>query len=405
VRRFALIAAGGTGGHIQPAVAVAQSLVSRGHDRATIHFVGSSRGLDSQLVPEAGFALTRLPGRGIPRRLGPAAVAALAGLAVATLRAAWLVGRNRPAVVLVAGGYASLPCAAAAVLWRVPIVVVEQNAVAGAVNRLVGRFARAAAVSFPGTGLPREVVTGNPVRAEVEAVRRTPQERDAARERLGLPAGRRVVAAMGGSLGSRRINEAVIELAGLWRARSDLALYHVIGARDYADLGGADRGGAGPSGAELGGGEPGQDEPGRDEPGRDEPGRDEPAAEAPALVYRAVEYERRMPDVLAAAEVMVARAGGSTVAELATVGVPAVLVPLPGAPGDHQTANARVLSDAGAALLLADDRCDGGHLAELVGPLLDDPGRLPAMASAAASLARPGAAHRVADLMEQVARR
>jgi len=278
------------------------------------------------------------------------------------------VRRRRPAVVVALGGYASAPGAAAAIACGVPLVLCEQNAVPGAANRLFGRFARAAAVSFPGTDLARATVTGNPVRAEVLAVDRT-RDRDEARRALGLPADRRVVVSFGGSLGSRRINQAILAALDLWAARADLAVRHVVGRRDWATISEA-----------------------------------APSLPAGGLVYQPVEYEERMDLLLAAADLAVCRAGGS-VAELTTVGVPAILVPLPGAPGDHQTANARYLVGAGAAVMVPDAELDGPRLAAEVNALVDDGARLEAMAAAAAGVAHRHAADAVAALVTEHARR
>ena len=157
---------------MQPAIAIARGLVDRGHPAASIELVGSERGIEARLVPAAGFALTLLPGRGIERKLSVQNLRSLWGL-VRALGQAWrLVGRKRPRVVVSVGGYASVPCALAAAVRRIPIVVAEQNAAPGAANRLVSRFAKACAVSFPDTPLPRAVVTGNPVRPEVLAIDR-----------------------------------------------------------------------------------------------------------------------------------------------------------------------------------------------------------------------------------------
>ena len=166
-----------------PAIAIARALADRGHPPASIELVGSERGIETRLVPAAGFELTTLPGRGFERRLSLRNVRSAFSLLVAFGRAWRLVGRRKPRVVLSVGGYASVPCALAAVLRRVPIVVAEQNAAPGAANRLVGRFAEACAVSFEGTPLPRAVVTGNPVRPEVLAIDRV---RDAASARTKL---------------------------------------------------------------------------------------------------------------------------------------------------------------------------------------------------------------------------
>jgi UDP-N-acetylglucosamine:LPS N-acetylglucosamine transferase len=259
----------------------------------------------------------------------------------------------------------------AAIALRAPLVIAEQNAAPGAANRLAGRFARAAAVSFEGTDLPRAVVTGNPVRREVLAVDRDdPTSRAAARRALGLPLDAIVLAAAGGSLGARRINDAVVALAAEWAGRAGVVIRHVVGARDWEVIAGA-----------------------------------RPPSVPGGLVYQQVRFEDRMDLVYAAADLMVCRAGASTVAELAAVGLPAVLVPLPGAPGDHQTANTRALVGAGGATMIPDGELGPERLATELDSLLADPARLIAMGNAARAMARPGAALAVAALAEQHARR
>lgn len=192
---WALIAGGGTAGHTGPALAVAEALVARGHAAGSIHFVGSERGSEGRLVPDAGFTITLLPGRGIQRRLTAENLGATWGLARAGRQALRLVRARRPEVVLAVGGYASLACALAAVLCKVPVVVAEQNAVPGAANRLVARRAKACAVAFAGTGLPRTVLTGNPVLPEIKALAADGGSRRAARAALGVADGQRLVLA------------------------------------------------------------------------------------------------------------------------------------------------------------------------------------------------------------------
>ena len=366
-RPFAVIAGGGTGGHVVPALAIGRALVARGHTPASVHFVGSSRGIEARLVPAAGFPLTLLPGRGIVRRLSVDNVGAALGLGRAVGQAFALLARSRPKVVVSVGGYASVPCAVAAAALRVPVVVHEQNAVPGAANRLAARFAKASAVSYAGTDLPRAHVTGNPVRPEILTVQRTPPAREAARSALGLDLDRFVLGVFGGSLGALRINQAVLAALPKWAERGDLAVRHVVGERDWQLVG-------------------------------DELANSPPPSR---LQYQPVRYEDRMDLLLAAADLCVCRAGGNTVAELAVVGMPSVLVPLPNAPGDHQTANARVFERAGAAVVVPDAELDGDRLVGEVERLMADPGRLAAMGAAANGLARPGAADAVAALAEE----
>lgn len=366
---WAIIAGGGTAGHVVPGLAVARALVARGHAPETIHWVGGRRGTEGAMVAEAGFGVTLLPGRGIQRKLTTENLGAAWGLARAGAEALSLVRERRPAVVLAMGGWASVSCAMAAVAVRVPVVVAEQNAVPGAANRLVGRFARASAVPFPGTPLPRAAVTGNPVRAEILAVDRSPAGRAAARAALGLPEGRRVLCVFGGSLGALRLNNAVLGAVEAWVERGDLAVRHVIGERDWSLV------------------------------------TDQvPDLAAAGLFYQPVRYDDQRELSLAAGDLAVTRAGGNTVAELAAVGLPSVLVPLPGAPGDHQTANARHLSDAGAAVLVADGEMTAARMIAEVDGLLGDPARLGAMEAAASRAARRDAAEAVAALVEAHAR-
>lgn len=381
---WAIVAGGGTAGHVLPGLSVARELVRRGHDPASIHFVGAERGIEVRLVPEAGFGLTVLPGRGIQRSISLQNVAAAWGLVTALWKAIVLVRRRRPAVVLALGGFASAACAIAAVLWRVPLVVADQNARAGAANKLVARFARAAAVPFDETDLPRAVVTGNPVRDEILAVG-ADRDRAAARTELGLPQDRTVVVAFAGSLGSRRLNTAMYGAVERWRDRDDLAVHHVIGSRDWDDR---------PDVARV-------------------PDTGDTDERDGGLVYQPVRYQDRMDLVLAAADLAVCRAGGTTVAELAVVGVPAVLVPLPIATRDHQTANAGPLVRAGAAVLVPDEELDVDRLVAEVerlvgaganGPLDGTGVDLAAMGAAAKALGRPDAAEAVADLVERSAR-
>jgi UDP-N-acetylglucosamine--N-acetylmuramyl-(pentapeptide) pyrophosphoryl-undecaprenol N-acetylglucosamine transferase len=374
--RFALVTGGGTAGHLQPALAIAEALVASGHERGTIEFVGSTHGQDRLTLEDRGFPFTLLPGRGIVRSLRPrdliANLGAVAGLAVAAGRGLGVVRRSRPQVVVSVGGYASLSASFAAVVLGVPLVLVNVDAVPGAANRLFGRLARASAVGWDGTPLPRSVVTGTPVRPEIGALGRSAADRRSARRRLGLPEDRPTVAVFGGSLGARHINLAVEELSDRWKDRDDRSIYHIVGRRDWE----GDSATAGPGSA--------------------------PPSAGLALVR--VPYQASMELVYAAADVVVCRAGAMTVAELAVAGVPSVLVPLPGAPGDHQTANARVLERVGAAVVLADADCDAGALAAILDDLLGQPARLESMGRAASTMGRRDAAAAGARLVEANAR-
>jgi UDP-N-acetylglucosamine--N-acetylmuramyl-(pentapeptide) pyrophosphoryl-undecaprenol N-acetylglucosamine transferase len=269
-----------------------------------------------------------------------------------------LIRRLKPDVVLGLGGYVAFPGGMMASLLNRPLALHEQNAIPGLANRVLSTVSDKVMVAFPDTLKPAEW-TGNPVRSEIAATRRAPD--------AGVP----VVAVFGGSLGSVRINDAALALYDRWRDRADIAVHHVTGPRNYEECM-----------ARL------------------------TALRRPgdALRYELVAYEEHMEQLYARTTVAVCRAGAVTVAELAAAGVPAVLVPLPGAPGDHQTRNAEALAAADAAVVLPDHECDGDRLEAEVTALLADPARLESMSEAARGLARPDAAARLADLVEEVAR-
>lgn len=348
-----LVTGGGTAGHVLPAIAIADALVARGHD---VHLVGSERGIEGRLVPQAGHELTVLPGRGIARRLTLANVGAVWGLVRAGFKALALVRRMRPGAVVAVGGYASVAVGLAAVVWRVPLVVHEQNAAPGAANRLLARFAAATAVSFPETPLPDAVVVGNPVRAELFTATAPDDGND-----------RRHLLVFGGSLGALSINRAAVDAVDRWRERGDLAVHHVVGRRDWDVV-------------------------------------ERPDTFDAAVDYTAVEYEDEMPQRLAWADLVVCRAGSGTCFELAATATPAVIVPSLVTTGGQQVANARRVSDAGGAVVISDDELDGARLVSEVDALLADPGRLAEMSRRMSTLAAPDAADDVAELVESHAR-
>lgn len=368
-----VITGGGTAGHTNPGIAVAEALVEQGVAHEDIVFVGGQRGNEKTLVPNAGFAIELLPGRGIERRLSPAAIGAVFALVAGLGKGFWFMVRHRPRVVLCLGGYAAFAVSMAAVVLRVPIVITEQNARSSAVNRLMGRWAKVCALPFPDTDLPNGVLTGNPsLAAVVDAV--SSADRATAREELGLQtetadADRVVLGVWSGSLGATKVNETVRELAIRWADRNDVAIRHVVGRRDW------------PSYAQT-----------------------PPEVSGGKLVYQLVEYEDRMPLVLIASDIALCRAGASTIAELSIAGLPSVLVPLPTAPRDHQRANAQELVDAGGAIVVDNADLTVDRLEAELAPLVADTERRAAMSAAAASVARPDAAQWVAEIVIETGR-
>ena len=364
---WAVIATGGTAGHVSPGLAIAEEITTRSKDAAAVHFVGSKRGLERSLVAEAGFSLTALSGRGIARKITWRNLVALAGLAVATVRAIAAMARWRPAVVVGMGGYASVPGVVAAIIWRVPLIVAEQNAVPSVTNRFAAKFARAAAVSFDGVDLPRAVRTGNPLRAAITAINRD-VARTTARERLGVAPNRKLISVVGGSLGAAKINQTVTDTLPLWQTRQDLTIRHITGKRDHKAI------------------------------------KAKSIAEQTPIV-QLIEYETDMATVYAASDLLVCRAGATTVAEITALGVPALLIPLPHAPADHQNANARKLAEVNAAVVLAEHELSPTRLCEEVDKLLNDEQLLTDLSTAALVHGRLDAAKLVVDLLEHHAKR
>ncbi|MEO7369759.1 MAG: undecaprenyldiphospho-muramoylpentapeptide beta-N-acetylglucosaminyltransferase [Ilumatobacteraceae bacterium] len=362
---FAVVTGGGTAGHVLAALAVADALVARGHPHASIHYIGTRRGVESRLLPPTGYEHSLLDVSGLQRSLSIRNLAFFPRLIRSTWEGWRLIGKLSPEVVVNVGGYASFPATAAAMLRRVPVVVVSYDHRPGLVSKLFARRAAACAVAYEGSTLPRATLTGAPVRQEVIAIDRT-RDRDAGRAQLGLPLDRFVIAVFGGSLGAGRLNEVVSQVVGKLADRKDLAVFHVVGERNLAGAA---------------------------------PGRDA----GQGIMYRVVGYEDRMPLVYAAADLMVTRAGAATVAELATVGVPSVMVPWPGAAENHQVDNARRLSDEGAAVMLEERDLTADRLVAEITELISNPAKLAGMASAAFAA---GANHRrgaLAELVEKVA--
>jgi UDP-N-acetylglucosamine--N-acetylmuramyl-(pentapeptide) pyrophosphoryl-undecaprenol N-acetylglucosamine transferase len=335
-----VIAAGGTAGHVVPALAVADALRAEG---AHVVFVGGERA-ERTLVPAAGYELRPIAVEGLSRSnpLKAARAVVRAGAAVRAARA--ILRELKPAAVMGGGGYVAGPVGLAAVRAGVPLVLTEADSHLGLTNRLLAHRARRVCLAFPIAGRDGEkyLVTGRPIPPPAT-------DRGAARARFGLGVADRCVLVFGGSLGARSINGAALE--GL--ADAPYRVLHAAGARDFASL------------------------------------------RSPREGYDLREYIDDFGQALLAADVCVARSGGS-IAEVAAHGLPAILVPYPHAAGDHQAANARWMADGGAAVVVPDAELTPGRLRAEVDALLGDPGRLAQMALAARALARPGAAAQIA---------
>lgn len=348
-----MMAGGGTGGHVVPLLAVARELKARGHECV---FVGTRSGFEAKLVPAAGFPLEFIEIGGL-KRVGVArTLRTMVQLPLSVLRVRSMIRRLRPSAIFSMGGYAAGPVVLAGIWKRLPIVVMEPNAVPGLTNRQIGRFVKRALLSFseaagyfpPG----KSEVTGLPVRAEFFKIQPKP------------PGARITVLITGGSQGSRTLNQAA---AGSWRYFREsgvpVKFIHQTGAAAHAALA--------RKFAENG------------------------------MEGEIVPFIDNMPAAFAQADVVVCRAGAGTVAELAAAGKPSVLVPLPTAADEHQLRNAEAFARAGAAQLVLDREMDGGRFFEELNKLRSYPQVLRRMGERARSFAHPEAAQRAAQTVEE----
>lgn len=354
-RRTFLMAGGGTGGHVIPALAVARELRQRGHE---VFFVGTERGLESRLVPAEGFALERIRIGGLKRVGVQQTLATLWQLPISTLHSARLIGARHVAGVFSMGGYVAGPPVVAALLKRVPVVIMEPNAIPGFTNRRIGRFVSRALVGFPETAIyfPKGVteMTGLPVREEFFAIQPKPRDTQL------------TVLITGGSQGSRHLNEVTRASWPLFRqAGFPIRLIHQAGRAQSDEL--------------------------------------RAAFARTGLAGEVVPFLSDMPRAFAQADLIVCRSGAGAVAELAAAGKPSLLVPFPFASDQHQLRNAEAFARGEAAVLVLDQDLTGEKLFQTITTLAAEPGRLERMGAAAHRFARPGAARRAADILEEVA--
>lgn len=354
-----VIAGGGTGGHLYPGIAVARELL-RQVPTARVSFAGTSKGLEARVIPDEGFDLDLIRSAGLKGK-SVAARARGAVLLLPSLLDAWrVISRRRPSVVVGVGGYSSGPIVLLAALRGVPTMVLEQNAAPGLTNRLLARVVRAAAVSYDETVRffgPRAFVSGNPVRAEFFRPADMPARATTAPSR---------VLVIGGSQGARAINRIMAETAALvLRDQPGVTFAHQTGPRDLEET------------------------------------RAAYARTGASAVVAA--YFDPVSDLVHAADLVVCRAGATTLAELAAAGRPAVLIPFPAATDDHQRRNAQVLVDAGAATMIEERHLDASRLAATIVALLADAPTLAAMSRAMSGFARPDAATRIVDHIRELA--
>jgi len=351
----AILAGGGTGGHVIPAIAIAQELQRR--YAAEVLFIGTERGLEKRLVPAAGFPLQFVKVGALNRVSLATRMKTLLDLPQAVFAAGRMLNEFQPDVVIGVGGYASGPAMLSAIRKRIPTLAFEPNLVPGFANRMVARFVSAAAVHFEQTAeyFRNAVVTGVPVRPAFFQIPRKPY----------LQASPTLLV-FGGSQGARAVNQAMVRaFPELMKRAPGLHVIHQTGERDYNQV------------------------------------REGYAqASIPAEVHKFIDD---MPGVFARADLVLCRSGASTVAEIAAAGKPAVFVPFPLAADDHQRRNAEAMEQAQAAVVLEETKLDEVWLVDTISALLEDPGRLRRMSEAARAMAHPNAAKDIAELAAKVA--
>ena len=346
---FAVITGGGTSGHVIPALAIAELLQDGGVSKDQLHFVGSTNGIETTLVPPTGIPMSLLTVQGFGRGLSPRALKknfrTFRVLRNASRHAERLLSSLRPSVVVSVGGYVSVPATRAAKKLKIPVVTVSYDRQPGLATRLQARSASGVAVAYLPSKLKNATLTGAPVRRVLRNLDLSSTRTDA-RTRLSIPIDRKVICITGGSLGSAKLNSVARTLVENNQSRNDICVIHLTGERYIDD---------------------------------DLPILDNDAE----IVYRRLKSTVAMQDVYSASDLVVARAGASTIAELSTIGIASVLVPWSGAAEDHQTANAKWLDDLGGSLVINERKTTNNEIADQIIDLIDDQAKLRVLANAA----------------------
>jgi UDP-N-acetylglucosamine--N-acetylmuramyl-(pentapeptide) pyrophosphoryl-undecaprenol N-acetylglucosamine transferase len=356
-----VLSGGGTAGHINPALALADVLQERGHQ---VVFAGTPQGIESRLVPRAGLPFKPFEAAGFNRRHPLTLFHALRLINASTKKAKAWFDEIHPDAVVGFGGYVCIPVARAAEAKDIPVVVHEQNSVMGIANKLLAKKARAVALTYKVAGESVEdksklVVTGNPVRASIFDA-----TREQGRTMLNIPVDALMLLVFGGSLGARHINAALCELKDRLLAIDNLYIVHITGPKELGTV-----------------------------------QHDLALTDEQAKRWQVMGYQNRMGETMAAADMVVSRAGATSLAEISGRQIPALLVPFPYATADHQTVNAREYVEAGAAYMVPDDQVEGPEFAEKLFRMIRDPEVRRAMHEAGAKFGTRDAAGNLADVV------
>lgn len=366
-----VVAGGGTGGHIYPALAIARGVQER-HPDTEILYVGNNQGMEADIVPKEGLPFKGLPGAGLERKLSIRNLQVLFMTGQGFYRAIRTVKSWKPDVVIGTGGYVCGPVVLAAALSRIPTLIHEQNALPGVTNRILARFVDRVAVTFKESikYFPRSqkvILTGLPVRTEI--LRATRSE---GLQKLGFKEDRFLLLSFGGSRGARTINKAMVDVIKHFGQDPRLNILHVTGSAGHEDFL-ADCAAKGIDLAKFGN-------------------------------VTIVSYLYNMQDALAAAGLVISRAGAATCAEITALGIPSILIPYPYAAENHQEHNARALEKEGAALMLVDRKLNGDLLCSKIAGLLENRKKLAAMAEASRKLGKTHALEDIIDCIDKLVR-
>jgi len=355
-----LFAGGGTGGHLFPAIAIADEIRRRRPD-ADILFVGRRQGLEDKVVPLAGYSIWPIRAQGLPRRLSLGAILFMGISLLALLQSVGVIARYKPSLVVGTGGYVSGPIALAAWLFGIPVVIQEQNSFPGLTTRLLAKIARQVYLAYPQSlryfsKSDKLIVSGNPTRNAIGTV----TKRKAAK-RFSLDPSLKTVLIIGGSQGAHKINQAFLEALDRILEAENLQVIWQTGREEYQSI------------------------------------RSAVAGYGPAVIV--FDFIDDMASAFGAADIVVARSGATTIAEITRCGLPSILIPYPYATGRHQELNAQTLHDSGAAIVIPDHRLNGPELAQTLIRLLSDEVALSRMANRSRSLGHPEATDKIVDCM------
>ncbi|MDF2546892.1 MAG: undecaprenyldiphospho-muramoylpentapeptide beta-N-acetylglucosaminyltransferase [Anaerosolibacter sp.] len=363
-----LITGGGTGGHIYPAIAIANKIKSSMKD-SDILFVGTKKGLESDLVPKAGYELKTITVSGFQRKLSIDTVKSVKDLFKGLQEAATVIKNFKPDIVIGTGGYVCGPVVFVASLMNIKTVIHEQNVIPGVTNKILSKFVNKILISFEESSTyfansSKLVITGNPVRKEFIHF-----DRDVFRNELGIKNDEIVVTSFGGSRGAEKINEVMLQVMKRFSDRKEIVFYHITGERHYDQM----------------------------------MAQFKDANLSHGINLKILPYVHDMPKLMGASDLIISRSGAITLAEITAMGLPSILIPSPHVTNNHQEYNARVLEKNGAAVLLLEKDLNDKNIVDLLHLFIRDPQRLTKMSGRSKALSKANATDLIyADILKLI---